>query len=91
MFRIAEESYNRHEHGDVLAVLPTVNCLEAIIALAKAADVTLFPGSWGKEFYLQLPGYLEQNEAMFQLATELGLTWVEIVYDPWDPDDIDWG
>jgi hypothetical protein len=83
MFKVSTEAYDHRKHSfDVMEVFPTKDCLDKIILLAKMADVVLYPGYSGSSFWLELPAESKDCEAMFELATELGLSWSEFVYTP---------
>jgi len=82
MFEISQKSFTTSEHP-LMAIAPTDNCLDSIIALAKAADCVMYAGHFGSPFYLELPHWSDYEGclAMFDLAQELGLTAWEYDYE----------
>ena len=73
MFNVAVQ-HHCFALGHLMAIAPTDDCLDPIIQLAKVADVTLYPGTSGTAFYLELPENYDDQQAMFGLAAEMGLT-----------------
>ncbi len=72
MYRIAEESWVCAK-GALLEIMPTVNCVETIISLAKAADAAVYSGGCGTPIYIELPDDQDERDAIIMLARQHGL------------------
>jgi hypothetical protein len=75
-YRIANEPVVQAK-VTVVPVAPTDDSLTKIMALAKMANVTLYPGSACGPFYLEVPPDEADAEAMFELGEQAGLVFWE--------------